>query len=1092
VTRRSCKPAVHRGPIAVRAYVAPTREHRPVPLLKPPEYVLVLDAETTTDRAQALLFGSYRVYRANGRLLQEGLFHADELPAEQLAVLERYVDQNSADGRGHLRLLTRTQFVEWVLWKIGYVARARIVGFNLPFDLSRLALGWCRARNGGFSFDLYDWVAPDGTRRNHMWRPRMTIKAFGSKRQFLSFTTPARLDPENRDGRFGYRGRFLDLHTLAYVLTDRSLTLDGAAGDFGLAARKAVVSGHGEITPEYIDYNRQDVRLTFELHGALLAEWARHPIALAPEQAYSPAAIGKAYLRAMGIRPPAARAHVVNDEVLGHAMVAYYGGRSEVRIRGVPQPVRYVDYTSMYSTVFVLLDLWSWVISDGFAADDWTLEARRFLDSITQEQLHDPSAWPALAGVLCRVQPAGELLPVRARYGFDAATGMGNPAWTIGLNHLTTGRDLWYTLADLVVAKLLGGRAQTVLEAVRVRPVGVAHGLLTVRLRGDVRVDPEREDLFKLVIEARGRIKRDPALPAHERGRLEHFLKVFANATAYGVFAEVRQLDVGGAETAHGLRELHATVAAREEPGEFSFPPLAATIAAASRLLLALLQADVKAAGGSYVACDTDSLMIVATERGMPPEGGSPLATSPPSPRTTPNAGEWHAYPPIGVRAVRLVQSRASPPEGDGVPARPIPSGPHVPAPASLIPQQGGGEFPSRLPAIVPSLAPAVPRKRGKAGMAGTSPHGDAGIRPLSWAQVDRILEGLNALNPYDSNAVPSLVKIERQNYGPDGETPTELYALATSAKRYVLYERGSAAPIVRKPSEHGLGLYRSPLPAGERAAGGWATWIEAVWLRLIRDVEGEPSEPEPDWFDLPAVSQLTITTPALAGPFAALNRGRPFAAQVKPFNFLLQGHVDPLATGPGAHGEVTPVAPYTSDPSAYLELPWVNRHDGRRLRVGVRERAGSVRLMTYRDVVTTFRWHPEHKSGDPAGGPGVRGSVGRLPRLHVFATGVRHIGKESNRLEELEDGLVLEPEDAYVEYRDERVEWEEALPALRAIREARGWRYMAGISGLSERAIRDALNLGRVPHQRARGVMLLAVAQEGYSAPSKKSSSTR
>ena len=47
------------------------------------------------------------------------------------------------------------------------------------------------------------------------------------------------------------------------------------------------------------------------------------------------------------------------DEVLGYSMTAYYGGRTECRIRGVELPVRYVDFASMYPTVFVLLDLWT-------------------------------------------------------------------------------------------------------------------------------------------------------------------------------------------------------------------------------------------------------------------------------------------------------------------------------------------------------------------------------------------------------------------------------------------------------------------------------------------------------------------------------------------------------------------------------------------------------------------------------------------------------------------------------------------------------------------------------------------------------------
>ena len=58
-----------------------------------------------------------------------------------------------------------------------------------------------------------------------------------------------------------------------------------------------------KITEEYIDYNRRDVLATLELSEKLLTEYGRHPINLQPTKAYSPASIGKAYLRAMGITP---------------------------------------------------------------------------------------------------------------------------------------------------------------------------------------------------------------------------------------------------------------------------------------------------------------------------------------------------------------------------------------------------------------------------------------------------------------------------------------------------------------------------------------------------------------------------------------------------------------------------------------------------------------------------------------------------------------------------------------------------------------------------------------------------------------------
>ena len=58
--------------------------------------MLVFDCETRTDKTQALTFGSYRFLVA-GRCLEEGLFYADDLAADEREVLERYAREHRAD-----------------------------------------------------------------------------------------------------------------------------------------------------------------------------------------------------------------------------------------------------------------------------------------------------------------------------------------------------------------------------------------------------------------------------------------------------------------------------------------------------------------------------------------------------------------------------------------------------------------------------------------------------------------------------------------------------------------------------------------------------------------------------------------------------------------------------------------------------------------------------------------------------------------------------------------------------------------------------------------------------------------------------------
>ena len=63
------------------------------------------------------------------------------------------------DGCDRLRLYSRSKFIEEV-FGIAIQAKALIVCFNAGFDLSRIALDWETARNGGWSLILSQWRNP--------------------------------------------------------------------------------------------------------------------------------------------------------------------------------------------------------------------------------------------------------------------------------------------------------------------------------------------------------------------------------------------------------------------------------------------------------------------------------------------------------------------------------------------------------------------------------------------------------------------------------------------------------------------------------------------------------------------------------------------------------------------------------------------------------------------------------------------------------------------------------------------------------------------------------------------------------------------
>jgi hypothetical protein len=589
-----------------------------------PKRVLILDCETTTDTGQQLMFGSYRYCSfapdtLRLELIEEGLFHDDRLEQRDpngYAALVAYANEHG------MRLMSRRVFVDRVFWRCAYHARAWVVGFNLPFDLSRLAVAFGEARGryrGGHSLVLWDYEAPDGSLRENRYRPRILIKSIDSKRAFIGFGS--RRDPDvddlipddsldgNPDESFRFRGHFLDLRTLAFALTNRSHSLASACATFRVLQGKQEVEEHGHITPEYVDYNRQDVRATGALFEKLIAAHRRHPIALPPTKAYSPASIAKAYLRAMGIVPPLERQPDFPRELLGAAMVAFYGGRAECRIRRTPVPVIYVDFLSMYPTVNTLMDLWQHLTAERVETREVTAQIRKLVETVTVDDCFDWAFWPQLF-TLVQIEPRGEILPARADYGEDGQ-------WQIGINPLRTDTSLWYSLADVIAATLLSGRPPSILRAVRLVAVGRQAGLQPVRVAGEIEIDPNQDDFFVSLIEERRRSLSRDELPAESRESVGEFLKVLANSGCFGIFAQLDRDELPSPRhevTIYGLGQpFQQNLSAVETPGAYSFPPLAACITGAARLMLALLERLVTDGGGHYAFCDTDSIAIVAT-----------------------------------------------------------------------------------------------------------------------------------------------------------------------------------------------------------------------------------------------------------------------------------------------------------------------------------------------------------------------------------------------------------------------------------------------------------------------------------------------
>jgi hypothetical protein len=608
--------------IAVRAYAQPVKPSKRKTsylggLNKPSRWTLVFDTETTADAALSLRLGVYHLYERR-TLKEKGIFF-DREPKSAKILTPADIQRIEAYAEEHgLKILSVADFIE-LLYRYGYHYGGTVVGFNLPFDLSRLGIGDSArgTMRGGFTFKLHP----------KQGNPNIRTKHLSARASLISFAAP----PKARDGKSSRnrklrvpprRGFFVDVKTLTATLTGASHSLETLAEHLGIKAKLNVKRHGGRITRKYLDYAVRDVEVTAEAYFKLLDLYATYGLTgTGAHQLYSEASLGKGHLREMGIKPLPGMQPDVPPPLYGLIMSSYYGGRSEVAIRRTLARVIYCDFRSMYPTVCTLMGLWRFVIAKGFDYRDATEEASALLEKADRSTLLERDFWPALT-ILVKVKPSGDLFPTRAKYN--------GLTRSIGLNPLTSDEPLWFALADVIVAKLLSHddpkqrRPATILEAIRFEPGEPQEGLKAIKLQGSDRaIDPYTCDFFREVILLRGEVERlakkekDP-LRKQQLKALAKNLKLIANSTSYGIFAEVNVTQHDRLQDVlcfgPGTEPLNEQTKAIEKPGTYFHPLLATLITGAARLMLAIAERLVIDEGLDWAICDTDSMAIARPE----------------------------------------------------------------------------------------------------------------------------------------------------------------------------------------------------------------------------------------------------------------------------------------------------------------------------------------------------------------------------------------------------------------------------------------------------------------------------------------------
>lgn len=152
----------------------------------------------------------------------------------------------------------------------------------------------------------------------------------------------------------------------------------------------------GRVTLEELKYCRGDVRCTQDLLNCAKTEFDLYGLDdLLPDKAYSPASLGKAIFRQIGIIPPSEKFEVPH-KLQGVHMQTYFGGRAECHIRKIQVSGMRLDFLSQYPSVNTRMGNWEILTAESVSFPEVTGEVCEFLKGVTLDKCFRPSFWRKL------------------------------------------------------------------------------------------------------------------------------------------------------------------------------------------------------------------------------------------------------------------------------------------------------------------------------------------------------------------------------------------------------------------------------------------------------------------------------------------------------------------------------------------------------------------------------------------------------------------------------------------------------------------------------------------------------------------------
>jgi hypothetical protein len=231
---------------------------------KQPQEALIFHSVSTADEKQELVFGAYTCAKLNdGKFTvnEIGLFHRDGNP-DELRVLKRFVN-GSAFELGTVEKFRRKVFLKYLK------AGALILGYDMPFQISRIAVKWNKSFKRRRAFSFYFRVFRDkktGMLRPSGFEPGLSIESIdASKAIYRLIKYKFRAGDADREEEQQFSNiHILDLKTLTAVLTGETYSLQSALEVFGAPASRTRKL-RSRVTKPAIEYLLRNVTGELEL-----------------------------------------------------------------------------------------------------------------------------------------------------------------------------------------------------------------------------------------------------------------------------------------------------------------------------------------------------------------------------------------------------------------------------------------------------------------------------------------------------------------------------------------------------------------------------------------------------------------------------------------------------------------------------------------------------------------------------------------------------------------------------------------------------------------------------------------------------------